>query len=366
MDASNQEPNQDLKYSLDDDWWDYYSDQPYILRKSHKPPTTLASVLDMGATAASSVIKLPQILCHYLKPQKIESMPSMTDFVGLGVSPSATYNQAIVEMIEELGVKQLLLRVPCWHVDRLDAYYRFVEQFDQHEIVINILQNREAVQNPKKWAHSLKQIFTTFSPLVKTYQICNAVNRSKWGCHYVGQYIQLQEAVEQQRGDFPELNILGSSVIDFEPLASVRSLLNKGRYQLDGCAAALYVNRRLSPFNKQMKYFDLERKIRLAHAIMSAARQCENKLWITETNWPLLNTKPYTPNSGNPRSTVDEMTQAQYLTQYYQIAYQTRLVQKVYWWQLINPGYGLVDSRDQSLRKMPSFDAFKQLLTSSD
>jgi hypothetical protein len=34
----------------------------------------------------------------------------------------------------------------------------------------------------------------------------------------------------------------------------------------------------------------------------------------------------------------------------------------VYWWQLINPGYGLVDHRGGGLRKMLSFYAFKRLL----
>ena len=38
------------------------------------------------------------------------------------------------------------------------------------------------------------------------------------------------------------------------------------------------------------------------------------------------------------------------------------MVEKVYWWQLINPGYGLVDSRAKQLRRMPSYYAFKNLL----
>ena len=70
---------------------------------------------------------------------------------------------------------------------------------------------------------------------------------------------------------------------------------------------------------------------------------------------------PYTPNSGLPRSTVDEVTQAKYLTEYYRIAYQTGCVERVYWWQLVNPGYGLADHREGKIRKMPSFHAFANL-----
>ena len=92
------------------------------------------------------------------------------------------------------------------------------------------------------------------------------------------------------------------------------------------------------------------------------SNRCDDSLWITETNWPLLDTKPYTPNSGNPTTTVDEETHAKYLKWYYQIAWQTGWVEKVYWWQLINPGYGLVDHRDGSLRKMPAYYAFKEII----
>jgi hypothetical protein len=86
------------------------------------------------------------------------------------------------------------------------------------------------------------------------------------------------------------------------------------------------------------------------------------RLWITETNWPLLDTRPYTPNSGHPGRTVDEETQAAYLEQYYRIAYRTGWVERVFWWQLINPGYGLVDHRPGTLRKHPSYFALKKLL----
>jgi hypothetical protein len=37
-------------------------------------------------------------------------------------------------------------------------------------------------------------------------------------------------------------------------------------------------------------------------------------------------------------------------------------VDRVYWWQLINPGYGLVDHRGGSLFKMPLYYAFKEII----
>jgi len=139
-------------------------------------------------------------------------------------------------------------------------------------------------------------------------------------------------------------------------------LFNFHTYRLDAVSSLLYVNRRGSPYGRQYRIFDLHRKLKLIHALVLAGNRNARRLWITETNWPLLDTKPYTPNSGHPRSTVDELTQARYLKQYYQIAYQTGWVERVYWWQLINPGYGLVDHRGGRLRRHPSYYALKDIL----
>lgn len=353
---------------LDDNWWDYYSDQPYILKKEDKPSASVESLKDSLATLSSSIINAPSLAYKYINLKNTKSSHSFSEFCGLGVQPYHKGNQACVELIEELGVKHLLLRVPSWTPKKFESLRKFIDLFPNHDVVINILQCREMVLNPELWRQRVHDIFHIFSDKVNVFQIANASNRSKWGCHFVGEYLTLQEIAESVKNEhFPTLTLLGSSIIDFEPLASIRSLINNSNIQMDGCAAALYVNRRLSPFNKQFAIFDFEKKIHLAYAILqksnTATEQAKKGLWITETNWPLLNTKPYTPNSGNPRSTVDEATQAQFLTEYYQIAHNTGMVEKVYWWQLINPGYGLVDHRGGQLRKMPSFYALKDLIS---
>ncbi|MDH3377143.1 MAG: hypothetical protein OEQ39_09295, partial [Gammaproteobacteria bacterium] len=283
-------------------------------------------------------------------------------FVGLGVSPAPKHNAQILEMVDELGVQELLLRVPTWDIDHVDRYLDFARQFPNQRFLISILQNRASVTNPDRWQHHLEIIFNSFKTVASDFQIGNAINRSKWGCTHTGEYLDLLERAEAVRCDHPGIRLIGSSVIDFEPLITLRTLMNFRRYQLDGCASLMYVNRRGSPFSNQYGYFDLANKLRLVAAILSLSNRSRKRLWITETNWPLLDTKPWTPNSGHPRSTVDESTQAKYLTEYYQIAYQTGLVERVYWWQLINPGYGLVDHRDGKLRKHPSYYALKSIL----
>lgn len=343
-------------------WWDPYSCQPYKMSDAEKPRSGLGNIVEYSKVALSNLLGLPAVALKYALLKKTPSSKSAKEFVGLSLSMDLEYAPQIVDMIEELGVKQLLLRIPSWDVDVLDDYVRFMQMFPNCKFVVNVLQSRDSVSNLDEWQAQLRQIISATKPITNTYWIGNAVNRTKWGCVHSGQALALQEKAEELRAEFDGLHFLGSSIIDFEPLLSWRTLWNFRRFRLDGNAALLYVNRRHSPYGTQYGVFDLENKLRLAKAMTSLSNRCDDKLWITETNWPLLNTKPYTPNSGNPTRTCDEETQAQYLKLYYQIAWQSGWVEKVYWWQLINPGYGLVDHRDGHLRKMPSYYALKDIM----
>ena len=342
-------------------WWDPYSCQPYKMRDEEKPRSGIGNLLEYSKVAASALLGLPAISYQFLRLKKSPANIPAKDFVGLSINADSQHRTATHEMVEELGVQELLLRVPTWEVDALDDYANYLNRFDKQNVLINILQSRESVKDVNEWKQQVRLILEALQEVTNTFWIGNAINRTKWGCAHTGHYFQLQEAVEELRQDFPNVKLLGSSIIDFEPLLSWRTLWNQRQYHLDGTAALLYVNRRHSPYGRQYKIFDLENKIRLAKAMTMLSNRSDDSLWIPETNWPLLNTKPYTPNSGHPSRTCDEPTQAEYLKLYYQIAWQTGWVEKVYWWQLINPGYGLVDSRE-GLRKMPSYYAFKAML----
>ena len=344
------------------EWWDPHSCQPYKMRDEDKPRSGLSNVMEYSKVALSNLVGLPLVAVQYLALNKTPANTPSDQFVGLSVMPDPEYQHAIQEMVAELGVKQLMLRIPSWDVAALDDYIRFMQLFPEQEFVVNILQSRDSTKNVPEWKSQVKEIISGTQDITKTFWIGNAINRTKWGCAHTGEYMQLQEAAEQLRADFCDLKLLGSSIIDFEPLLSWRTLWNLKAYRLDANAALLYVNRRHSPYGTQYGIFDLENKLRLAKAMTRLSNRCSDSLWITETNWPLLDTKPYTPNSGNPTTTVDEETQAKYLKWYYQIAWQTGWVDRVYWWQLINPGYGLVDHREGKLRKMPSYYAMQEII----
>jgi len=343
-------------------WWDPYSNQPHVLSSSDKPRSGLANLNEYAKVAATSAMLLPALLWRFACLRSLKSTLDAKSFMGLGVSPSVEFNNGISEMVDELQVQHLLLRVPTWEIAELDRYVDFAKQFAGKTILINVLQSRESVTHPGQWLDRVRQIFTAFSGITNTFQIGNAINRSKWGCHHSGEYFGLLDAAQQLRAEFPDIDLIGSSVIDFEPMVTLRTLFNRRTYHLDAVSALLYVNRRGSPYGRQFKIFDLRNKLRLIYAMVLTGNRNAKRLWITEVNWPLLNTEPYMPNSGHPSRTVDEPTQAEYLKQYYQIAHATGWVERVYWWQLINPGYGLVDHRGGRLRKHPAYRAFKELL----
>lgn len=343
-------------------WWDPYTDQPHRVPGRTKQRLAGDTLLEYLKTAAVALWAGPRVLWQFCRLSRQGPLPGAERFVGLSVSPDPRYEDSIHVMVEDLGVEEILIRMPSWDIARIDDYLRFAEYYKDKRLLINVLQHRGSVTDPAGWREALEVIFARFSALTPWFQIGNAVNRAKWGCMHTGEYLRLLEIAAGVREHHPGVRLAGSSVIDFEPLATLRTLHNRCRFRLDAVSAALYVNRRGSPFNRQFGVFDLSRKIRLIAAIAAASTRTEPRLWITETNWPLLDTQPWTPNSGHPRSTVDEPTQAQYLTDYYRIAHRTGLVEKVYWWQLISPGYGLVDHRGGSLRRHPSYEAFRALL----
>jgi len=230
------------------DWWDPYSCQPYKMRDEDKPRSGFGNIIEYLKVAGSNLIGLPAIAYQYLSLQPKPRDIAAEQFVGLSIEPDTEYQEAIVDMVAELGVKQLLMRIPSWDTIDLERYVRFLESFPAHEFVINILQSRTSVTNQGEWQRQVADIIHATQHISNTYWIGNAVNRTKWGCVHSGQALELQERVEELRADFPNIKLLGSSIIDFEPLLSWRTLWNFRRYQLDANAALLYVNRRHSPY----------------------------------------------------------------------------------------------------------------------
>jgi hypothetical protein len=285
------------------------------------------------------------------------------ELVGVAVSPGSAPDADLVALVRDLGARRLLLRMPVWHRDRLADYRRFADRFPDCEWLVAIIQDRGSVCDPARWSADLRAIVGAFAGRTREFQIGHAPNRTKWGCLHVGEWFALAETAERLRSEFPGLVLCGPAVIDFEPLPAMRALLNRRAFTLDAVSSLLYVDRRGPPSARQYGWFDLRRKLAFQAAVDSLSPRlvpsARRRLWITEVNWPLTGAGEAAPTSGNECVSEDEY--AQHLADYLAIARATGLVERIYWWQLVAAGYGLVDPRN-GLRRRPGFAALQKVL----
>ncbi len=339
--------------------WDHYSDQPHIIKdKRFKKNARKKYIKDYILMLFLSLIFLPLsfVIMWFFRTKPSQNTK---DFYGLGVNLDKGNIQQ--ELVEELGVKNLLIRLPLSDVKNLDAYYEFAKSFGDKHIVLNILQDREHIEDLKLLRLDLDKIFTKFDALINEYQIGNAINRLKWGFFSVSEYLSFYEvAYKLKQEKYPQLKLLGSSVIDFEYYYTVRSFFTFKPIRYDITSSLLYVDRRGSPKKSQYLFFDLKNKINLLFALTKLSCKASSEIYITETNYPLSNTFPYAPTSET--ECVSNETYTRHMEEYHEEALKTGKIKKVFWHQLIAPGYGLVDNRGEKVVKLPQFYAYKKML----
>ena len=333
--------------------WDKFSDQPYPIRdKKAKKEIYKKTIFDTLKMLFVNILLFPLILIRFVIAL-FEKKEIKTDhFFGLGITLGTDK-----KLVDELGIKELLIRLPLSDIENLSKYKTFIEQFNGYNILVNILQDRRHVEDEELLKKSITDIFQTLN--VHKYQIGNAINRKKWAFFTMDEYMSFYKTIQDIRDDkFKEIKLIGSSVIDFEYHFSVRTLFNFYKIHYDTFSTLLYVDRRGSPENSQMG-LDLVKKIKLLYAMVSLSPKSSNKIIITETNWPISNTAPYAPTSEKECVSLEDYTL--YMVQYYLLALSTGMVEKVYWHQLIAPGYGLVDNRN-GIEKYPAFEAYKTMV----
>jgi len=335
--------------------WDHLSDQPHQhASRLDKMRVRLADARLHLEEAAVIAAALPRIRSRY-RELKLRREPAVFHGFGIALRPWPEDPGALLGLVDDLGAKHVLLRLHPWEEDH-DAEEELARELHGRglELTFALPQNRELVKDPARWRRALEEIGPRFSPYGKRFQVGQAINRSKWGIWNLNEYVRLvQEASEVLQG----AEILGPAVIDFEHhvTAAVLNLKRPG-LRFDAVSALLYVDRRGAPENPQAG-FDTEGKVLLLKAIADTARNSTGRLWITEVNWPLRE-GPHSP-AGQAVS-VGELEQADYLVRYYLLALGTGAVERVFWWQMIAKGYGLVDP--MGLRRRPAFDAFRELI----
>ncbi len=342
--------------------WDYYSDQPYPIRdKQYKKSIRIKAFLSNIKTLLVCLAALPVIIYRYTVLNRFNLQQRLDNKIGLCINldkePEITF-----KLVRELGVKKLSIRVPLSDLENLDSYKQFAKQFMDLDILFVVLQDRAHIENEQFRQQSFERLFSTLSPVSNKFQIGNAINRTKWGFITIEEYLAFFETAQRIRDEkFPHIELFGSAVIDFEIHAFIRSLWHRYPITYDGVSSLLYVDRRGAPESKQFM-FDLIGKINFFSAALLSSNKSYKRLLITETNWPIKDTKPYAPALGDVW--VSETDYANYMLRYYLLVLANANVECVYWHQLIAPGYGLIDNRNGECRQRRAFSMFKFLIQS--
>ncbi|MDH3403031.1 MAG: lipopolysaccharide kinase InaA family protein [Acidobacteriota bacterium] len=342
--------------------WDHLSDQPHQhAGRLRRLGVRLADAGAHGREMAACVAALPRIAASYRRLSR-RRPPAPLPFTGLGVAlrPWPSAPGELLAAVEGLGVEHVLLRLHPWAADHDDEEALARELRDRgYELAFTLPQNRDLVRDPGRWRAALGELARRFAPLGSSFQIGQAVNRSKWGVWRYDEYETLVAGAREAFAPYPEVRLLGPSVIDFEYYATAALLNMRWRegLALDGVASLLYVDRRGAPENRQLG-LDTVGKVTLLKAIAETARNSGAASWITEVNWPLRE-GPHSP--AGRRVSVDEESQASYLVRYYLLALCTGLVERVYWWQLVARGYGLMAPDAGGLVPRPAYRALSTL-----
>ncbi|HFB53955.1 MAG TPA: glycosyl hydrolase [Sulfurimonas autotrophica] len=338
--------------------WDNYSDQPALLKdRDFKKKMRKKERSSLLYTIISALIFLPLSLLAmpFVKRKEIDT----THFFSLGVDfeREPVLTQAL---LEELEVENILLRLKLWEMDKLPELKAFAKQNQEKKIILKIMQDREHIEDLTLLQNDLRAIFSELREHVDIFEIGTTINRAKWGFFSAGEYLRFYKvAYDLKIFEFNDIELIGSGVIDFELYYTVHTLFNFCKCKYDGVASLLYVDRRGAPENTQLG-FSLTDKIALLSTMVWLSPKTKQKLYITETNWPISGTAPYAPTS--EYECVSEAAYSDYMLRYYLLSFASQQVDSVSWHQLIAPGYGLIDNRE-GIKRREAFYVYKYMLS---
>ena len=247
-------------------------------------------------------------------------------------------------------------------------------------VALALVQDRAAVRDPASWREMVLSTVEKTRAFADFYEVGHATNRGKWGVWDFRDYARLLSPALEAKRKYPELRLTGPACIDFDlhSLPGLLSVVPAGTFH--ALSQHLYVDRRGAPENFQGK-FDLARKCAIHRAFAKTYGFSEEKIIVSEVNWPLKETGVYCPVDSPcilrglwderpntepctvQRPRVSEEEYAKFLCRYVLLAVASGHVSRVYWWRLVHRGFGLVDDADaENPRKRPAFSALKTLL----
>ena len=323
------------------------------------------------------------IRCKYqsLRAESFQAPVPFDGAIGMALDAEpATWARQLEFLARLQGAKPLPLLLRLCHHQGPDAWHWTLDQALNlhrrgHSVALALVQDRRAIREQKGWRQMVTLAFDRAHTFADFFEIGHATNRSKWGVWDYREYLRLLDPVRASLIQHPEAKITGPACIDFEPhaLGALLDLLPRD-LPFHALSHHLYVDRRGAPENFQGS-FDTVGKCALLRAYARAHGFADDRLLITEVNWPLLGTGVWSPVNSpyetlDPRQndpSVDEETYAAYMARYLLLALASGHVRRVYWWRLAARGFGLVDDADPAAwRPRPAFFALQTLLQKLD
>ena len=293
--------------------------------------------------------------------------------IGVALHPHPDYVPVELELLEALGNPPVLLRF-CHHESEpvWDSTIELIDQLHGRgvSIMVAFVQDRQALLEPDSWRALLERVIPQIVDKVDDIEIGHAINRVKWGLWRARDYVALLEPALELQARFPGIRLTGPACIDFEYAYVISALqVLPEQAKLAALSHHLYVDRRGHPENPQGRFSTLE-KCALLRAIAQWSPRTEDRVIVSEVNWPVKGSGVWSPVGAGYESPagrrnppgVDDDDYSDYMLRYYMLALCSGHVDSVYWWRLSAHGYGLVDDRD-NWRRRPAFTALKFLLS---
>lgn len=360
--------------ALKDIWlWDEKTAQPMIVldsreKRQQRDIGYLLRIIWQGLKSIPGIYRRYQ----QLKTQSYQKSLSLHQRIGVALHPHPDYIETELSLLELLGNPPVLIRF-CHHELQSDwqRTINLINRLNEKGVQVTaaLLQDRRAVTDLESWKNFLEFIVPAIADKVTHIEITHAMNRVKWGIWNDRELAALFAPAFALQSRFPQVKWIGPACIDFEYL-SLLTALNAvpDDAKFSALSHLLYVDRRGAPENKQGQFSTLE-KSALLRAIAQQSPHTEDKVIISEVNWPVKHTGEWSPvmcpyvtpkwRRLEPGETEDEY--ANYLLRFYVITLCSGHIDQVFWWRLSAYGYGLVDDLD-NFRQRPAFKALQVLL----
>lgn len=350
--------------------WDDKTAQPMVaLSRAEKWRSR--NLVDSVHTIAAVLISGPKIFSAYRKQldSTFSSPVYLKNRFGIALNASEGYLKAERTLLSDLGDPPVLIRF--YHHQTSEHWKLGLELVGQlHEegveVSIAILQDRDAILRPDSWESFVTSIVSEVGDKVEHIEIAHAINRTKWGVWSSSDLKSLFQPIARLQQRFPKIRFMGPSCIDFEyhSLVSALADLPKG-LRFDSLSHLLYVDRRGAPEGKQ-GWFSTVEKSALLKAIATSSNVVENKVVISEVNWPLKGSGIWSPVScpyqtkDQPEHPVAQTAQdyAEFMIRYLVLTVCSGHVDQVFWWRLSAHGYGIVDDLN-NFSPRPAFHALR-------